>query len=387
MYNEKRAGKRELVRLDRVRRTVVLTITTCVVAGALLTGCSSGGNHRGASTSVNSGGHAATVDCGGKSTLSAEGSSAQLSAIESFNQVWGQLCPGKKVSYTASGSASGREQFIAGHVDFAGADSPLVSEQIGPAAKRCNGHPAWDLPLLFAPVALVYNLPGVATVVVNGDALAKLFSGMITSWNDPTLAALNRGVPLPDGRITPIYRTDPSGTTDNLQRYLTVAAPQSWTQGVGTKFQGGAGQGAATSEGVIQAVRATPGAIGYVDKGLADQAGLPYAQIDNGSGAVPLTNDTARNGVNAAKFVASGNDLVLDLYSVYGVHEPNAYPFVLATYQIVCSGGYDADTAVAIKSFLTVAANDGQSRLSSHGYVPLPDKVKERLVTAINAMQ
>ncbi|OBA81529.1 phosphate ABC transporter substrate-binding protein PstS [Mycobacterium sp. 1164966.3] len=365
---------------------VALVVTACVVTGVLLTGCG-GGNRRGASMSANSGGHTAAVDCGGKGALSAEGSSAQLNAIELFNQAWSQLCPGKKVSYTASGSGSGREQFIAGHVDFAGADSPLVSQQIAPAAKRCNGHPAWDLPLLFGPVALVYNLPGVATLVVNGDALAKIFSGLITSWNDPTLAALNRGVPLPDGRITPIYRTDPSGTTDNLQRYLTVAAPQSWTQGVGTKFQGGAGQGVASSEGVIRAVRATPGTIGYVEKGFADQAGVPYAQIDNGSGAVPLTNDTARNGASAAKFVASGNDLVLDLYSVYGIHEPNAYPFVLATYQIVCSAGYDADTAVAMKSFLTAAANDGQSGLSSHGYVPLPDKVKERLVTAINAMQ
>lgn len=374
------------MRVDTVRRMLAPAVITSVVVAASLTGCSSDGNRRSASTAANSG-HTTSVDCGGKSALSAEGSSAQLKAIELFNQAWAQLCPGKKVSYTASASGSGREQFIAGHVDFAGADSPLVSAQIAPAAKRCNGHPAWDLPLLFGPVALVYNLPGVTTLVVNGDALAKIFSGMITSWNDPTLVALNRGVPLPDGRITPIYRTDPSGTTDNLQRYLTVAAPQSWTHGVGTKFQGGAGQGAAGPEGVIQAVRSTPGAIGYVQKGFADQAGLPYAQIDNGRGAVPLTNDTARNGANAAKFVASGNDLVLDLYAVYGIHEPNAYPFVLATYQIVCSGGYDADTAVAVKSFLTAAANDGQSGLSSHGYVPLPDKVKERLITAINAMQ
>ena len=143
----------------------------------------------------------------------------------------------------------------------------------------------------------------------------------------------------------PIYRTDSSGTTDNVQKYLTAAAPQSWTQGVGTGFQGGVGEGAAKSAGVIQAVRATPGAIGYVEKGFADQAGMPYAQIDNGSGLVPLTNDTARNAVNAAHFVASGNDLVLDLNSVYGIRAPGAYPLVLATYEIVCSKGYDPDTA------------------------------------------
>ena len=364
----------------------MLAVATVVVTSAVMTACGSDDNRRN-SMAANPGGRAATVDCGGKSALTAEGSSAQLLAMALFNQAWDHLCPGKKVSYKAIGSGSGREQFIAGHVDFAGADSPLVSEQIAPAAKRCDGHPAWDLPLLFGPVALVYNLPGVQSLVVSGDALAKIFSGMITNWNDPTLTALNRGVALPDGRITPIYRADPSGTTDNLQKYLTVAAPQSWTWGVGTRFQGGAGQGAASSAGLVEAVRATPGAIGYVEKGFADQAGVPYAQIDNGSGAVPLTNDTARNGVKAAKFVASGNDLVLDLDSIYGSHEPNAYPFVLATYEIVCSAGYDAATAAAIKSFLAAAAGDGQTGLSAGGYVPLPDKVKERLVTAIDAMQ
>jgi phosphate transport system substrate-binding protein len=370
-----------------VGRAAVLAVITCLVASAVLTACGSDDGRRGNPSSGGPGGGAASVNCGGKSELTAEGSGAQLNAIAFFSQVWGKLCPGKKASYKATGSGSGREQFIAGHVDFAGADSALVSEQIAPAAKRCNGHPAWDLPLVFGPVALVYNLPGVPTLVVNGDALAKIFSGMITAWNDPTLAALNRGVALPDSRIMPIYRTDPSGTTDNFQRYLTVAAPQSWTQGVGTRFQGGAGQGAASSEGVIQAVKAMPGAIGYVEKGFADQAGMPYAQIDNGLGAVPLTNDTARNGVNAAKFVAGGNDLVLDLYSVYGTHEPNTYPFVLATYEIVCSAGYDADTAVAVKSFLTAAASEDQTGLTSRGYIPLPDKIKERLITAINAMQ
>ena len=221
-----------------------------------------------------------------------------------FNQAWGQYCPGKSVSYNPTGSGAGREQFIAGHVDFAGADSPLVADQIGPAAKRCDGNPAWDLPLVFGPVALAYNLAGVEKLVVNSDVLAKIFTGRITTWNDPAIAALNPGVALPDTKITPIYRSDSSGTTDNFQKYLTAAAPQSWTKGVGTEFQGGVGEGAQKSAGVVQAVQATPGAIGYVEKGFADQAGLPYAQIDTGSGAVALTNETAGKAVDAANFVA-----------------------------------------------------------------------------------
>lgn len=375
------------MRLDRVLRALealalalVLLTTACVSAA-----CGSDDNHPGAAPLTP--GAAGTAGCGGKRAVTAEGSTAQQNAIAVFNQVWGQYCPGKNVEYNPTGSGAGREQFIAGHVDFAGSDSPLIADQIRPAANRCNGNPAWDLPLVFGPVALVYNLPGVPTLVVNGDALAKIFDGMITNWNDPILAALNGGVALPDIRIAPVYRSDSSGTTDNLQKFLTAAAPQSWTRGVGTEFQGGVGEGAAKSAGVIEAVQATTGAIGYVEKGFADRAGLSFAQLNTGNGPVALTNDTARTAMNVVGFVGDGNDLVLDLNPMYATQQPGAYPLVLATYEIVCSKGYGPDLAQAIKSFLGIAANNGQTPLSSAGYIPLPDKVKERLVTAINAMQ
>jgi phosphate transport system substrate-binding protein len=375
------------VRLDRGGRALAaLAVAVGIGSGALI-GCGSDQNRRGASPAALSG-PAGTAGCGGKNTLTAEGSTAQQNAMALFNQVWGQYCPGKSVSYNPTGSGAGREQFIAGHVDFAGADSPLAAGQVGPAAARCDGNPAWDLPLVFGPIALAYNLIGVPALVVSSDALAKIFSGRITAWNDPILAALNPGVALPDIKITPIYRTDSSGTTDNMQKYLTAAAPQSWTKGVGTEFQGGVGEGAAKSAGVVQAVRTIPGAIGYVEKGFADQAGMPYAQIATNKGVlVPLTNDTAGNAVKAANFVADGNDLVLDLNPMYSSQEPGAYPLVLATYEIVCSKGSDGDISGAIKSFLTVAASSGQTDLPSAGYVPLPDKLKERLLTAINALQ
>jgi phosphate transport system substrate-binding protein len=369
-----------------VGKTVAAVVSATTIFGGGLTACGSDENPRDASPAAVSG-PAGAPACGGKKELTAEGSTAEQNAMALFSHAWGQYCPGKTVSYNPTGSGAGREQFIAGHVDFAGADSPLTADQIFPAAKRCNGNPAWDLPLVFGPIALVYNLPGIQTLIVNGDALAKIFSGRITAWNDPILEALNPGVALPDTKIVPIYRVDSSGTTDNLQKYLTAAAPEGWTKGVGTEFQGGVGEGAAKSSGVIQAVRTVRGSIGYVEKGFADQAGLPYTQIDTGNGVVALTNETASTATNSASFVASSNDLVLDLNSMYDTQQPGAYPLVLATYEIVCSKGYDSATSQAIKSFLTVAANSGQTGLSSAGYVPLPDKVKERLVTAINAMQ
>jgi phosphate transport system substrate-binding protein len=370
-----------------VKLNIGLALSATAVAALTLTACGSDNNTGSTATSGSaSGTSSASADCGGKNSLTAEGSTAQQNAIALFNQVWGQKCQGKNLAYNPTGSGAGREQFVAKNVDFAGSDSAIKEEQAAQAAERCGGNPAWNLPLVFGPIAMAYNIEGVEGLVLNGDTLAKIFQGQITKWNDPAIAALNEGKTLPDTAVTPIFRSDSSGTTDNFQKYLEAASAGAWTKGDGSEFQGGAGEGAQKSAGVAQAVQATPGAIGYVEKGFADQAGLPYAQINTGAGAVELTDESAGKAIDAAKFAAEGNDLTLDLASLYGTTEAGAYPLVLATYEVVCSNGYDAETAAAVKSFLTVAANDGQAGLSSAGYVPLPEKFKERLLTSIEAI-
>jgi len=374
------------VDLNRFGKAFFVTLSATAITGMTLTACGSD-NNSGSSSTTGASGSSSSADCGGKNQLTAEGSTAQQNAIAVFNQVWGQKCPGKNLSYNPTGSGAGVTQFIANNVDFAGSDSPLSKDQPDQAAKRCGGNPAWNLPLVFGPVALAYNVQGADKLTVNGEVLAKIFSGGITNWNDPAIAALNSGVTLPDEKITPIYRSDSSGTTDNFQKYLTAAAPDAWTKGAGKEFQGGAGEGAQKSAGVVQAVQATPGSIGYVEKGFAAQAGLPMAQIDTGSGPVALTDDTARKAIDSAKFAGEGKDLVLDLNSIYATKEAGAYPLVLATYSIVCSKGYPADTAAAVKSFLTVAANNGQDGLAAAGYVPLPDAFKQRLLASVSAIQ
>ena len=373
--------------LNRFGKAFLVTASATAITGLTLTACGSDNNTATSPSTSASGASSASAECGGKNAVTAEGSTAQQNAVAVFNQVWGGKCAGKNLSYNPTGSGAGVTQFIAGQVDFAGSDSPLSKDQVDPAAKRCAGNPAWNLPLVFGPVALGYNLPGVDKLVINADVLAKIFSGAITNWNDPAIAALNSGASLPDEKITPIYRSDSSGTTDNFQKYLTAAAPQTWTKGAGKEFQGGAGEGAQKSAGVVQAVQSTPGAIGYVEKGFADQAKLTVAEIDTGSGPVALSDDSAKAAIDSAKFAGDGNDLVLDLNSLYATKAAGAYPLMLATYEIVCSKGYDADTSAAVKSFLTVAANDGQSGLAAAGYVPLPDAFKQRLLTAVTAIQ
>jgi phosphate transport system substrate-binding protein len=380
------------VKLNSIGKALGTTLSATAIAALTLTACGSDKNSSSSSSSASGSGTSASgtasakADCGGKNSLTAEGSTAQQNAIAEFNKVWGQVCAGKTLAYNPTGSGAGVDQFIAKQVDFAGSDSALKDDQVQKAAARCGGNPAWNLPMVFGPVAMAYNIDGVDKLVLNADVLAKIFQGQITKWNDPAIAALNSGTNLPDADIKPVYRSDSSGTTDNFQKYLAAAAPQSWTKGAGKEFQGGAGEGAQKSSGVVQAIQATPGSIGYVEKSPAAAAGLKNAQIDSGAGAVALTDDATKQAVASAKFKAEGMDLTLDLNALYASKAAGVYPLMLATYEIVCSTGYDADTAAAVKSFLTVSANQGQANLSTAGYVPLPDSFKERLLKSVDAI-
>ncbi len=374
------------MKLNSIGKAFGTTLSATALIALTLSGCGSD-NNAGTSTPTGAAGtEASSADCGGKNAVTAEGSTAQQNAIAEFNKVWGQVCSGKSLAYNPTGSGAGVDQFIAKQVDFAGSDSALKDDQVAKAAARCGGGEAWNLPLVFGPVAMAFNVEGVDSLVVNGDVLAKIYQGQIKKWNDPAIAGLNSGATLPDADIKPIYRSDSSGTTDNFQTYLGAAAPAAWTKGAGKEFQGGAGEGAQKSAGVVQAVQATPGSIGYVEKGFAQQAGLKMAQIDSGGGPVELTDESTQKAVDTAKFKAEGMDLILDLNALYATKEAGVYPLMLATYEIVCSKGYDPDTAAAVKSFLTVAANQGQANLSAAGYVPLPDAFKERLLKSVDAI-
>src|SRR5690349_4752382 len=315
------------VKLNSIGKALGTGLSATAIAALTLTACGSDNNASALATSApgtGTGTASASADCAGKNSVTAEGSTAQQNAIAEFNKVWGQVCSGKTLAYNPTGSGAGVDQFIAKQVDFAGSDSALSDDQKPKAAARCGGNEAWNLPMVFGPVAMAYNIDGVDKLVVNGEVLAKIFQGQITKWNDPAIAALNSGTSLPDVDIKPVYRSDSSGTTDNFQTYLASAAPQAWTKGAGKEFQGGAGEGAQKSSGVVQAIQATPGSIGYVEKSPAAAAGLKNAEIDSGAGAVALTDDSTGKAVAAAKVKGDGNDLTLDLNALYASKEPGS---------------------------------------------------------------
>ncbi len=261
------------------------TLSAAALVALTLSACGSD-NNAGTSTSSGASGTAsASADCGGKNSLTAEGSTAQQNAIAEFNKVWGQVCSGKTLAYNPTGSGAGVDQFIAKQVDFAGSDSALKDDQVAKAADRCGGNPAWNLPLVFGPVAMAFNVEGVDNLVVNGDVLAKIFQGQIKKWNDPAIAALNSGATLPDADIKPIYRSDSSGTTDNFQKYLARRRAADAGPRARARSSRAAQVRVRRSRPVsYRPIQATPGAIGYVEKGFAQQAGLKMAQIDSGGG-------------------------------------------------------------------------------------------------------
>ena len=360
-----------------------------IAAGALaLTACGSDTNNSPPAGGGGSGGttSAAKVDCGGKKSINGDGSSAQGNAMSEFSAEYQKVCAGFTVAYNASSSGDGIKNFNAKQVDFGGSDSPMSAAEITTATTRCSGNAPVHLPLVFGPVAIGYNLPGVTGLTVTPELIAKIFSGAIKTWSDPALKAANSSATLPDEPIAVIYRSGQSGTTDNFQKYLTAAAPSAWTKGAGKEFKGGVGEGKAKSADVASAVKGTEGGITYVEASFAKSNSLGVAKIDSGSGGVELSDASAGKAISAAKVKGTGGDLTLDLEGLYGLKDAGAYPLVLVTYELVCSKGYDADTAKAIKAFLTVAATTGQDNLSKVGYVPLPDELRSKLKSSIDSI-
>jgi phosphate transport system substrate-binding protein len=332
----------------------------------------------------------AASQCGGKKALKASGSTAQANAITRFVNAYETDCPGYTLNYTSSGSGAGVSEFIGGQTDFGGSDSPLSVEkgEVQKAAERCGNNPAWNLPAVFGPIAITYNVPGVDGLVLDGPTVAKIFNGTVKTWDAPEIKALNEGAQLPAQPINVIFRSDESGTTDNFQKYLDAASDGAWGKGAGKSFAGGVGEGAKGNEGTSAAVKNTAGAITYNEWSFAKSQGLQIARIITSAGPEPveLTSATAGKSIEGVQIKGEGNDLVLDTNSFYTPKEPGAYPIMLAAYEIVCSKYPDTEVGKAVKAFLTSALGNGQKGLEDNGYIPIPDAFKQRLTDAVNAI-
>lgn len=336
-----------------------------------------GSSSPGSSTSTSGG------DCP-KGTLNAEGSSAQKNAIEEVISKYNEKCADVTVNYNPTGSGAGIKQFNASQVDFAGSDSALKPEEATAAATRCAGNPAVNLPMVIGPVAIAYNVDGLDKLILDGATAAKIFAGTVKTWNAPEIAKLNPGVTLPSAQIAVFFRSDESGTTENFTKYLKAAGADAW-KGEPAKKWTGTGAGKEKSAGVAEGVKSTKNSITYVEWSYAVDNKLGVAQIDNGSGAVELSAESAGKALAAAKPAGTGSDLALKLD--YATKEAGAYPIILVTYEIACTKGLPAEKTALVKSFLSYFASaDGQASLTELKYAPLPEETRTKVDAAIQAI-
>ena len=344
-------------------------------------------NEGGATSGATSGSSAAKVSCGGKQTLKASGSTAQANAMARFVNAFEQACSGQTLNYTANGSGAGINEFVGNQTDFGGSDVPLSADEHGKAQQRC-GSPAWDLPVVFGPIAVTYNVTGVTSLNLDGPTAAKIFNGTIKTWNDPAITALNAGTALPNLPIHVVFRSDQSGTSDNFQQYLDAASDGAWGKGTGKSFNGGVGEGAKGNDGTSAAIKSTPGSITYNEWSFAQAQKLNVAKIVTSAGPDPVSvsPDSVGKTIAGAKVKGQGNDLMLDTVSFYKPTQPGAYPIVLATYEVVCSKYPDSQVGTAVKAFLQATIGPGQNGLGDNGYIPIPDAFKSRLSAAVNAI-
>lgn len=337
----------------------------------------------------------ATVACPADPAVRAGGSTAQAAAMVHFAEAFQKACPEATLDYAAIGSGAGITEFIAGNTDFGNSDSPLQGAEYDAARKRCDGADALNIPIVFEPIAVTYNLPDVNVLILDAPTLAGIFSGAITRWNDPAIEALNlpsgRGHPsprtsLPDVEIEVVHRSDASGTTDNFQQYLQSASGGVWDRGAGKAFNGGVGQGAEGNQGAAEMVKNTPGAITYNDWSSAINQDLSTADIKTTAGVTRIGTDWEGDSIAPVRITGEGNDLVLDMTPAFAPTARFGYPILLPGYALVCSRYPDTGTGEAVKAFLSSAITVGQTDLNKVGYIPLPPEFQARVAAAVDSI-
>jgi phosphate transport system substrate-binding protein len=319
-------------------------------------------------------------------TLNGAGSSAQQAAMQGWTVGYNAMQPGVTVNYDPVGSGGGREQFLSGGVAFAGSDAALTDDELTTAQERCGTDGVFELPDYISAIAVVYNLPGVEDLKLTPDVLAKIFTGAITTWDDPAIAADNEGADLPSTTITPVHRADDSGTTKNFTDYMAQAAPSVWTEKADGKWPLSGGEAANQTSGMISAVQAGEGAIGYADESQAGDLGV--AQIGVGSEFVKPSADAAAAVVENSELVSGRGQYDFAYKINRTTTSADEYPIVLVSYHIGCVNNDDAAQAELLKGFLgyVISEEGQQAGASAAGSAPLSDKLREQAKTAVDAI-
>ena len=286
--------------------------------------------------------------------------------------------PEVRVSYLSTGSGAGIDLFTEGKADFGASDAGMTGEQIDKVGGEVE-----LLPMTAANVVLAYHLPGFSgNLKLSRDAYAGIFLGTITSWDDPKIAESNQGASLPKLKINPIHRQGASGTTFVFTQHLS-AINDAWKRGPGKGMNVAwpAGTSARGNDGIVALIQKEPGSIGYVSYGHAEKSKLPMAWLQNKAGEyVQPSPESGQATLNAAPPPENLRRWVPD------PEGKNSYPIVTYTWLLVHKHDGNSRTTAALKDVLKYCLTDGQKDCLALGYIPLPEKVRQAKLKAVDAI-
>ncbi|MCF3139926.1 MULTISPECIES: phosphate ABC transporter substrate-binding protein PstS [Micrococcaceae] len=356
-----------------------------IAAGALaLTACGSDN-----ATGTPAGTQSAASGTKVTGTLTGIGASSTGAAMDAWKAGFATANQGATVQYSPDGSGAGRKAIIDGSAQFAGSDAYLKDDELAASKAKCGPEGAINLPVYISPIAVAFNIPNVKELKLDAATVAKLFRGEIANWNDPAIAALNAGVTLPDLKVTPVNRSDDSGTTSNFTDYLAAAAPEVWTdKAAGVWPASLKGENAKGTSGVVKTVTDTPGAVTYADDS-AVSGKLGTASIKVGEEFVKISADAAAKAVEAGKPVdgRAANDVAIKLDRK--TTAAGAYPVVLVSYHVVCTTYETKAVADLVKAFETyVVSDEGQKTAADAAKsAPLSKTLQDKAKAAIETIK
>ena len=296
-----------------------------------------------------------------------------------------------RINYQSIGSSGGIEEMLAGTVDFGATDVPMTDAELAGARA-----PIVHIPTVLGAVAITYNLPTLSRPLrLAGDVVADIFLGRITRWNDPRIVALNPEAVLPDAKIAVVHRADGSGTSYILSDYLSAVSPD-WAAGPGRgkEVRWPVGIGGRGNEGVAGQVKATIGAIGYLEVVYARQNRLQIAHLRNRAGRFvsPMPFEVASAAAGAtvagtsaatASSAASVGDVQVSLVNAPGDH---AYPIASFTWMLISPEAIGEEKTRRLAEFLRWALIEGGDIASQLGYVALPLETANRVIERVDAL-
>ena len=327
-----------------------------------------------------------TSGSGLSGTLKGAGSSAQEAAMDAWRAGFQKANSGVTVNYDPSGSGAGVEQFNAGAIDFAGSDAALdpTKGEVDAAKKRCGAN-ALEVPDYVSPIAVVYNLDGVDKLNLSAKTVGQIFDGKITKWDDAAIKAENPGAKLPSTAITPVHRSDESGTTKNFTDYLAQAAEGGWPHPADKVWPISSGEAANGTSGVIAAVKSGAGSIGYADESQVGD--LSVASIKVGDAYVAPSADGAAKALEVSPVddTRTKGDLAVKVDRT--TTEAGAYPLMLTSYLIACPtySGAKADLVKGLLKYI-VSTQGQQDAAKNAGSAPLPSSLQQKAETIIDSI-